>query len=356
MVVRVTDDRGYPLSSVEVHALSLAPESPLRATRFSADDGLIEIPDVTGLPLRLEVTHAGNAPELRTLDSAPRELAITLRHGVAIAGDVRTRGGHEGLEGVELTLYSPGGARHAKTDGEGRYTVRDLAPGKARLTLAKKGFARLEVTITIPEGDTDRPTELDRIELAEAGIVEGEVVDKNGDPVVGARVACGSAPAYLPLGPLPPGVAVTDSHGRFTLEGVPEGNQTLEAYAAERGRGHEKARVTPGDTTHDVRIKLDEDAPGSEPASAGGVAITLGESNERGARKVVVLHVAAGSEAERGGLRPEDVLVMIDDHAPSSKEDARKKLSGPIGDDVVIRVLRDGDPQTLRVARERVRR
>jgi hypothetical protein len=35
---------------------------------------------------------------------------------------------------------------------------------------------------------------------------------------------------------------------------------------------------------------------------------------------------------------------------------ARKRLSGPIGDDVVLRVRREGEERRLRVSRERVRR
>ena len=356
LLVRVLDDRSYPLAAVEVRALSLSPDAPLRATRFTSADGTVEIADAAGIPLRLEVSLGGHATDVRSLDVAPRELTVTMRRGVSVAGDVRTRGGRDPLAGVDVTLYAQSGTRHGKTDDEGRYVLRDLAPGKARVVLVKKGFSRLEAVVTIADGDGDRPVELERLELAEAGVVEGEVVDRDGNAVIGARVASGAAPAYLPVGPLPPGVAVTDARGRFTLADVADGETTLEAYSAERGRGREKVRVRAGSTTSDVRIKLDEDVAGAEPASSGGVAITLGESGARAARTIVVLHVAAGSEAERAGLQPGDHLAKIDDHAPISLEDARRKLSGPVGEDLVLRVVRAGEAMTLRVARERVRR
>jgi C-terminal processing protease CtpA/Prc len=51
-----------------------------------------------------------------------------------------------------------------------------------------------------------------------------------------------------------------------------------------------------------------------------------------------------------------DVIARIDERAPTSLEDARRHLSGPLGDDVLVEVLREGEIHKLRVARERVRR
>jgi protocatechuate 3,4-dioxygenase beta subunit len=350
--VRVRDDRGYPVAAAEIRALSLDPDSPLRTTRFTGEDGLATIPDAAGIALRVEVTRSGYAPDVRSFEPAPREMSVTLKHGATVTGEVRARGGRDALEAVDVTVYTREGTRHAKTDADGRYKLRDLAPGTARVVLVRKGFSRVEATVTIPENEGD----LDRLEMSPAGTVEGEVLDRNGDPVVGARVAVGAAPAYLPVGPLPPGVAVTDARGRFTLADVAEGDVVIEAYSADRGRGRERVRVHPDHTTSDVRIKLDEEVAGAEPASAGGVAITLGETTVRGARRIVVLQVAPGSEAERAGVQPDDVLAKIDAHVPASLEDARRRLSGPLGDDIVLRIVRDGDGQTLRLARERVRR
>jgi len=152
-------------------------------------------------------------------------------------------------------------------------------------------------------------------------------------------------------------VAITNAKGKFTLTDVPEGDVVLEAYASERGRGRERAvRVRRGETTRDVRIRLDEEAAAKEGPAAGGVAITLGESGARTKRTITILHVAPGSEAERAGLMPDDVIRSIDRHAPESLEDARKRLSGPLGDDVILELVRDGEGVTVRLSRERVRR
>lgn len=354
--VRILDDRRYPLANVQISVVSLSPDVPLRTTRFSGDDGTASIPDASGLALRLAVSLPGHAPHVETVEKARAEITIHLRRGVMVMGEVRTRGGREPVDGADVVVLGEAGEKRAKTDKDGRYAVRDLAPGKARVVVTKKGYAVFDKSVTVPDVDADRTVDLDRIVLDEAGSVEGEVVDARGDPVVGARVAVDTAPAYLPVGPLPRGVAVTNAKGRFKLDDVPEGEVSIEAYSADKGRGREKVRVSRGDLTRDVRIRLDEAAADKEGASAGGVAVTLTESGDAGARVVSIRHVSSGSEAERAGLRKHDVVETIDGESPRSLEDARRRLSGPLGDDVMIKVSRDGESRTFRVQRERVRR
>lgn len=358
LTVRVVDDRGYPLDAVQISAQSLQRSTPLRETRFTRDDGIAQIPDAAGLPLRLEVTLIGHAPLVKVLESAGDKLELTLRPGSSVTGEITARGGRDALSGAELTLRSSQGlTRRVRSDAQGRYVIRDLAPGPAKLTVTHKGHARREVSISVPEADPGRPSELDRIDLAEAGSVEGEVRDRDGFPVVGARVAQGAVPAYLTLGALPEGIVVTDAHGRFTLVDLPEGEVAIEAYAPERGRGQARGvRVYADRVTRDVRITLDAEAAQTEPSSSGGLAVSLGDSDHKGRVSIIVLHVAPGSEAERAGLLEGDVLLRIDDEAPTSLEDARKRLSGPVSEDVVLRVRRGDEELPLRIARERVRR
>lgn len=354
--VRVLDDRRFPLDGVQLSVLSLSDESPLRATRFTDKEGLALIPDAAGLRARVTASLPGYATEVTTLDLTKQEVALTMRRGVSAVGDVRTRGGREPLDGVEIVAVAPSGTRRAKSDGFGRFELRDLSPGKLRLTLTKRGFGRVERVVVVPEADGDAKVELPRIVVEEAGSIEGEVVDARGDPVAGARVALDAAPAYLPIGPLPSGVAVTNARGQFVLADVAEGTVTLEAYSADHGRGRERTRARRGEIVRDVRIRLDEAVAGAEAATSGGVAITLGERQDDGARAFFVRHVAGGSEAERAGVEDDDVVLTVDGHAPTSLEDLRSRLSGPLGHDVTIVVSRQGVEHRLRVARERVRR
>jgi membrane-associated protease RseP (regulator of RpoE activity) len=219
-----------------------------------------------------------------------------------------------------------------------------------------EGFAAFVSDVAIPENGGRRRFGLPRVELLEEGTVEGIVVDAKGEPVPGARVAEGQVPVYLAVGATPPGVAVDDAHGRFRLGELAEGSITIAAYAADRGRGRaEHVPVIAGRTTDAGRVVLEApDEKSDESAASGGVAVTLGETSEP--TEVVVVSVADGSEAERAGLAPNDVIVEIDGASVRSMRAARARLSGPLADDVVIVVHRGSARECFRVPREQVRR
>ena len=141
------------------------------------------------------------------------------------------------------------------------------------------------------------------------------------------------------------------------LRGIRPGNQRLSAYAPGVGRGTVDAvEVVSGRAASGVVVRLTETSSDSEPFATGGVAVTLGERNDATGTAIVVVDVTAGSEAERGGLRAEDVLTAIDGQKPSSMTDARSRLAGRAGADVVLELSRGGTPMRLRITRQAVRR
>jgi S1-C subfamily serine protease len=151
-------------------------------------------------------------------------------------------------------------------------------------------------------------------------------------------------------------VAVTDARGHFHLGELAEGTALLEAFAPDVGRGRvEGLRLVSGRTTDGVRIVLKQaqDDKTTEPAASGGVAVTLGVTN---ADEVVLVAVADGSAAERAGLTPGDVVLEVDGAKVATIAAARGKLSGPLGDDVVVKLRRGERTVALRVAREAVHR
>jgi C-terminal processing protease CtpA/Prc len=103
------------------------------------------------------------------------------------------------------------------------------------------------------------------------------------------------------------------------------------------------------------QIELSGEVTATDAPSSGEVAVTLAESTENGQKRITLKSVMPGSEAERAGLAENDIIARIDERAPTSLEDARH-LSGPLGDDVLVEVLREGEIHKLRVARKRVRR
>jgi protocatechuate 3,4-dioxygenase beta subunit len=356
LVVRVKDDRGYPLDAVQLTVTSLDPALPLRTTSFTDVRGEASIANAGGLPLRLLARAPGHGMKIVSVDVGTESLDLVLDIGETLLGEVwSTRG--QVLPDADVAITTDVGVSHARTDKGGAFTVPDLAVGGARLLVQASGYAPHTEEIAIEASSSHRTT-LARIELSEEGAVEGNVVDGRGDPVPGARVAKDFVPTYLALGPTPQGIAVADARGRFRLGGLPAGVLRLEAYAPDVGRAAvDGVRVEAGHPTVGVRIRLqkDEDESSQEPASSGGVAVTLGASSQD-SREVMLADVAQGSEAERAGLVAGDVLLTIDGTPVHSMPEARARLAGPLGDDVVIQFRRGEGIDSVRVAREPVRK
>ena len=355
--VVVTAD-GEPVDAAQVTILSLDPESPFRQTSFTGSDGSVTIGDARGLDVRIVVEAPGFTRAVQTLSPAPEKVAISLTRGVIVKGRVTAIRGRKYLGGANVTIVNDGRRAAALTDGEGTFTLRDIAPGPVRVIVSHPEYATAEIDANVERtGRDDRPFELPPIDLVEPSGIEGEVVDASGKPVSGARVAVGVAPAYLPAGTLPAGMAVTDRKGRFRLEGVAPGKVDLEAYAPDVGRGSLRGiEVTSGRPTGGVRIALTRKSGDDDPSGAASLALTLGERGEGDQTEVVVVHVAGGSEAERAGVRPGDVVLAVDGVEVFSMGDARVRMSGPNGSDVVLELDRDGSVVRLRVAREAIRR
>lgn len=358
LAVRVKDRRGDGIEAAQVSAVSLDPSEALRVTSFTDARGAAELSGAKGVPLRVEVRAPGCAARVVVTTAETRELAVELAPAESITGEVTTRR-REPISSAEVTLHMDSWVRHTRTNKDGAFTISEVSPGSARLRVRLPGRAPEERTITIEERGGRRPTEVSRFELADEGIVEGVVVDARGDPIPGARVAKDSVPTYLPIGGSMVGMAVTDGKGRFKLGELAEGTIALEAYAADVGRARTTdVKVSAGRTTDGVKLVITRgEASAKEPIATGGVAVTLGETAPGlEGPEVVIVAVASGSEAERGGLVTGDVLLEVGGAKVTSITDARARLSGPVHDDVLVKLRRGEAVLALRIAREAVRR
>lgn len=356
--VKVTGERGAGIDAAQITAVSLDAGEALRVTSFTNARGEADLANAKGLPLRVEVRAPGRAGKIVVTTAETAALTVELAAAESVTGEVWANR-RETVEGAEVTLQTETGTRHARTNKDGVYTIGDVTPGPARLRVRAKGRAPLARDIVIEERGGRRATEVPKVELPEEGVVEGVVVDTKGDPVPGARVAKDAVPTYLPASGVPPGMAVADPKGRFRLGELPEGTTVLEAYAPDVGRVRVTGiRVLSGRTTDGVKIVLARgEALPSEPLTTGGVAVTLGETAAGlEAAEVVIVAVAEGSEAERAGFAPNDLVLEVGGARVRSITDARARLSGPVHDDVVVKVKRGERVLVLRVARERVRR
>ncbi len=356
--IRFVDERKLPLSRVEAKVVSLDLGTALYRTHFSNDDGMIAVAGARGLPLRILAERPGKAPLVATIQEAGEEHELQMTPRMSLRGYVTGKEGRVKLEGAHVTLYTEAGAEHVQTDEDGGFLVEDLAAGRIRLVTRAEGYAEDERVLAFV-GDLRRATEIDRIDLVPAGSVEGVVVDDAGDPIAGARVGRDAVPTYLPVGKLPHGLSQTDADGRFTLGGLPAGLVELEAYSPELGRG----RVTDVEVRADRvtrRVTITIAAQAYDPRkirAQGSVALTLAERSGG----VLALDVPEGGEAELAGIEPGDRLIAVSGVAVATLEEARDKLSGPLAEDVIVELEREGlggAPMKLllRVRRESVRR
>ena len=310
VTVVVADEQGQPLENAEVQVASLAAEIPFKRTSFTNSEGRVTLGDLRGLALRLRADLPGYVATAQSVESAGEFAHLTLSRGVVISGRVTAIRGRRNVSNAQVTVVSQGIRRSTVTDSDGRWTLRDVAPGPLHIRVEHADFAAAESEQTATAtGRVDRPCEIATIDLPDAGEVSGVVLDKNGNPTPGARVAPYVVPAYLTLGTLPTDMVVTKSDGRFVLKGLKAGRTVLHAFAPSVGRGASSTfEIVAGRETSDVTIRLGPSG-GDEVASASGfsVAVTLVEQNS----EVTISTVAPGSEAERAGVTPGDVLVSV---------------------------------------------
>jgi len=352
--VHVIDDRRYPVKGAQVTVASLDPTAPSKTTSFTDDRGDAEIARIAGLKVQIEVRAPGHAPYRQVHEALATALEVELAQGILVKGVVYAPGGRTSLAGASVVLFGDGGVRRAASDAEGRFQFADVPRGDATIEVRAPATAFVRKAIAVAMTGSRAETDLGRIELGAAGIVEGTVVDEKGKGVAGARVARDRAPTWIPAGGAGPGVAITDSTGAFKLLDVAVGEPEIEAYSPDRGRGRsDKVRVDEGRTTPGVKIVLhpSTSAGGGDDLAPGGVAVTLGE----GDGKVLVVAVAAGSEAERAGMLEGDEILAVEGKPVSTMAEARSRLSGPLTD-VIVRVKRAGGERSLRIPREATRR
>lgn len=350
----VLDEDHVPIELAQVTVTSLDPTLPLRVTRFSGADGLVGVEDASGLAVRVEVQAPGYSPSSEQMESAPKEHTFVLHHGTRVQGEITGVRGHVRVAGAEVSLETAERRLATLTDRDGRYDFRDVPQGQATLTVHHADYAPQRREVQIEDtGRADRPLELETIDLEEGSRASGTVIDSAGDPVAHARVALGRISAHVGRGSGTSVQTTTDDQGRFVLRGLPAGTVTLGALAPNQERGSVVVSLEAGEQTDDVVLQLGAAADVDEIESQNsGVAVSFSEDKYEDVTLVRIADVAAGSEAERAGLRAGDVVSRIDGAAIDSARAARAHTRGRTGQDVVIEVERNGMQQSYRVRLE----
>jgi len=215
-----------------------------------------------GVSYTVSATGDGFAPAektgVRVREGEETRIEILAATGGTVRGVVREESG-DPIGGATVSSHpsdftafvfhggGPQRANEAASDGEGRFVLPNLAPGRQSVIASASGFfpvADQGVEIEVREGETAGPVEL----VLRRGVsIEGTVVDAEGNPVVGAHVTASGenmsargfrfAFAAANLFFSSQG-ATTAEGGRFRLEGIAgEGPFTVIAENPPTGRG-----------------------------------------------------------------------------------------------------------------------
>jgi uncharacterized GH25 family protein len=246
VVVRSTE--GEPLSDARVGLIGLA-------ERQTTDDaGRAVFPVVAPGAWEVRVWKRGwltnSLPTTIPDDAERHRVGVVLSAGISAEGIVVDERG-EPVPGAWVTIWpkKTGSGRKAKTDAEGRFTVRSLREGPHGFEVRRKGHeveVEAEGFLTIERpfemGAEDREIE---IVLETGGVIRGEVVTADGKPLEG----------HL-------GLRILDGDGEDRSE---------EDYTEEDGTF--AARVPPGVYRIEIHDNLDEE---KIYASKDGVTVTPG--------------------------------------------------------------------------------
>ncbi|HWN44317.1 MAG TPA: carboxypeptidase regulatory-like domain-containing protein [Thermoanaerobaculia bacterium] len=264
---RVVDHRGQAVPGGEIFLLD-KPASPNEMERALKDrkpgatveaDGRFSIEDLAqGSPVHVAVRSPGFLiAQVRSVrPPTEKPVVIRLEPEAALAGRVVDEAGAP-VPGARIDLHwqaflpeepdRPVGQpilRNTRADGEGRFELRGLPTGTARVSVAAPSFVPLEGV----EVDLPRAGEL-RLVLERGALLQGRVTTAAGEPVPGVRVGVSGAGAS------------TNDDGLYWLEGAELGRQEVIFLHPSHGRVAKRFEIQPGINVLDLTFE-----PGVEVA------------------------------------------------------------------------------------------
>ncbi len=273
----VRDQDGAPIADAEV---SYAPQGGVALSTRTAEDGSYRLEDVPSGPSQyFRVRKDGfvpfpdpTAPQQGT-GEALREGAeirrdVVLESGVAVTVTVLAKDGDAPIEAARVELrmaqmWGGGGKPWTATSGEsgvaafpgivpGTYLVVITAPGWVQPGFPPQPQALVQSPQAMPEAwrlEVSAATTA-TFRLERGGTVSGRVLDGDGSPFAGARVAVAGARSQIPV--------FSADDGSFTVDAVPARRRAVATATAE-GTPTATSKpfsIAPGEAVEDVEIEL----------------------------------------------------------------------------------------------------
>lgn len=355
---RVFDPLDQPVAGARVAAHRVDGRSQGGLVQaWTGADGTFELTGLPAPPYALRVDHPDFAEARLSTDTTDAPLRVSLLEGRAVHGRLIEAGSEAALSDVQVVLQDGDRTWLASSD-RGRFEFLNIAPGQYVLSTRSDQHADLQLPWQVL-GDGRPQPELE-LSLVRYGAIRGEVVDRLGRPVAGARVTAVQVETTA--------TATSDGAGSFELTGLWPGPAELRAEHAGAGlaAADQAVEVRAGETTPGLVLRLPEvdrsrtaEAPAALAASADGRAETADEAPAariftlppielRWQDGPVVAQVAASGAT---ALRVGDRLLEIDGEPVLSLAQARAMLRGAPGSRVRVRVRRGGKAEELRLTR-----
>ncbi len=231
---RVVDSGGKPVAGAQVRRETYSPQStlldaflrkkrpswPLSAT--TGADGSFELGRFApGEETVLDVVAEGFASAETEATAGPdaKPVKVTLWAAASVAGEVTDEAGRP----VARAAVAPAGSglggsefRWVTTDGQGRFEVQGVAPGRVLLRAQARGYAMSEVVgvDVAPGGHVDGV----HLALRPGHVLRGQVLTPDGRPIAGVQVS--ARPGSI--------VATTGPDGAFSIDDLPQGKTELD--------------------------------------------------------------------------------------------------------------------------------
>jgi protocatechuate 3,4-dioxygenase beta subunit len=227
----VVDAAGRPQAGARLETVPLAESASLEEavlTRASAAGEFRVSGLAAGRSYRITAHHPGSASgviALGPVETSVAGLRVVMRRGAALTGALIDERG-EPAAGVTVELLAETGRSLGRTatDGEGRFALSDLPPGRGELVLGRPGAVPVHRPgIEIPEG---RTVDLGRLLISGGTTLAGRVTDPDGSPLadVEVQVRIGAGANFSPLPPMAPSPTTLFRHtaadGTFSFSGL----------------------------------------------------------------------------------------------------------------------------------------
>jgi len=225
---------------------------PLLTERWivTGPDGAAELNDIAAGTYDLIGDRAGRWSATLT-EVAGANRTIVLNEGLTIGGSVV---GVDAKPLAEAGIWISGGEQPdegriiTRSDADGRFVIRDVAPGRSFGVFADGFVPRPLERLSGDPGHVES-RRIDMSELVSSHALSGVVTDAAGEPVVDARVQVGRRLAFIDFdknarGPLersPPVFIRTDDAGAFVVAGLVPFEDTVDVWA--RAPGHATGRA-----------------------------------------------------------------------------------------------------------------